>query len=415
MRPLKIALGISILGGLHVPPAYAGDEPDVLEILKKVDAATRAVKQVYYEAEFFGEGDPDLVQRVGKVRGKAWAKEAKRGLFGNLFGGATDLMRFEGEVQLPGTDSWIPFLIACDGRTVYRIDPKAKTMMYAQLPEGQELLRRGLPLYIREFLYPTPFDDEINAVSTRYEGEKSIGGVACHVIYVVYRKMPTMSPDAPNPQARWYFGKKDFLPRRVDRIQMVGDKIIGATVQTIAELDTDPSVTTEDFRLQAPDGYEEREFEPEEAAEKKQALLRVGDAAPDWELKTEDGKTVRLRDLHGNVVVLGFWATYSGPSKLAMPGLQKLHEKFKGRAVRVYAVSCWERGGDPAKYLREKNLTLPLLVQADRTADAYQLENIPTLFVINTDGTIGYASLGWVPGKEQDIANLIEKLLAKRP
>ena len=61
--------------------------------------------------------------------------------------------------------------------------------------------------------------------------------------------------------------------------------------------------------------------------------------APDAKFLTMDGKTVSLSDYKGKVVLLDFWATWCGPCRMAMPGLQKMHESMKSKGLVVLGVS----------------------------------------------------------------------------
>lgn len=381
-----------------VHTALADEKPDVRAILKKADENTKALSAVSYDAEFYGEGDESLVNRAGHVRGHVIAKKGKKSLMGSIFGGTSDIVRYEGEVRLPGTEDWTPFTITCDGRIVYRIDPASKTFVRGPLPDAGQLLRRGRPLLMVEFVHATPFSDEINGKKATYEGEKDVGGVTCHVIYVHYQ--------INDLEARWYFGKEDLLPRRVDRIVQGEEK--GATVQVVTNLNTQPEIQDGTFRLTAPDGFEQKDFSSsdEELAEQ---LLPVGAAAPDFTLRTTGGGTVTLSELRGNVVVLDFWATWCGPCRLAMPGVQELHEKFADKPVKVFGVSTWERPNtDPSKFMDEKKFSYALLYDGDKVAEAYKLEGLPTFYVIDPQGKVIYASTGFQREKVKEIERIIE-------
>lgn len=230
-------------------PAIASDQVDVAALLLKVDAAARAVTAVSYDAEFFGEGD--YADDVPRITGTVHARHQRKSLLGRLTGQSDKphLMRFDGLFTPPGSDDASPFKIATDGKKVYRINECDKTFVKGNLPGAASLLgRRGLhPLYMREFLHPTPFSDEINAKVTRHEGYQTIGGVACHVVYMAYRN---------NSKSRWYFGKEDYLPRRVDRIIIKRNNRHGWTTLVVKNLDTSPALEIDDFHLDCPEGHE---------------------------------------------------------------------------------------------------------------------------------------------------------------
>jgi peroxiredoxin len=53
--------------------------------------------------------------------------------------------------------------------------------------------------------------------------------------------------------------------------------------------------------------------------------------APDFNLKTLDGKEIALSQFKGKVILLDFWATWCGPCVGELPHLQDLHRALKGR------------------------------------------------------------------------------------
>jgi peroxiredoxin len=427
-RPYLLALFVGLVGlpalvARAEPPdavvSAAGDELDAREILRQADAATKAVKAVSYEGEFYGVGI--LKARMSHIKGTLKVKPGKRSLLGALTGSGsrTQLIRFEGTVIEPGSSEELSLKAATDGKQVYLIDDKEKAFIQGDASDAGELLSAANALYMREYLFPTPFSDELAGKEVRYEGTQEVGGVECDVVYVVYKD---------KSESRWFFGRKDHLPRRVDRIvnRIVAYKkgVPGpagadsepaagenAYVITIRSLDTSPTFAADEFRLKRPKDYEVKKYEASKSDDAP-PLLKAGSEAPDWELPTPDGKTVSLKSLRGNVVVMDFWATWCGPCKIAMPGVQKLHEQFKDKPVKVFGISTWERGdpvADPVEYMKGKKYTYGLLVRGDKIAEAYKVNNIPTYYVIGPDGKILHASTGFEENKEAQIAEIIEK------
>ncbi len=65
--------------------------------------------------------------------------------------------------------------------------------------------------------------------------------------------------------------------------------------------------------------------------------IAVGQEAPDFTLKSMDGKTVKLSDYKGKKVYLKFWASWCGPCKKSMPELIELAGK-KDRDFEILSV-----------------------------------------------------------------------------
>src|SRR5690606_11447212 len=68
----------------------------------------------------------------------------------------------------------------------------------------------------------------------------------------------------------------------------------------------------------------------------------VGKDAPAFELSLLDDSTFRLAEHRGRVVVLDFWATWSGPCIKAMPEVMEVVAAFPPGAVTFLAVNQGE-------------------------------------------------------------------------
>src|SRR3981081_1367828 len=75
--------------------------------------------------------------------------------------------------------------------------------------------------------------------------------------------------------------------------------------------------------------------------------------APDFELKSLDGRAVRLSDFHGKVVVLNFWATWCAPCMALVPQERSLVDRLKGRPFALVGVNG-DADKDAAKRVIEK-------------------------------------------------------------
>ncbi len=120
--------------------------------------------------------------------------------------------------------------------------------------------------------------------------------------------------------------------------------------------------------------------------------------APAWELKDLDGKTVKMADYKGKVVILDFWATWCPPCKKEIPGFINLQKKYGDKGLVVVGVSLDEGGPAVVKPFAQKmGINYPLVMGDQKTAAAFGgIEAIPTTFVIDRDGNVvtghqGYA------------------------
>ena len=91
-----------------------------------------------------------------------------------------------------------------------------------------------------------------------------------------------------------------------------------------------------------------------------EGVATVGEAAPDFALKTLDGKTVRLSDYAGKPVVVNFWASYCHPCRQEFPMFRQALEQHHNDFV-LLGVDYRDITSDARKFAKDKRATWPIL------------------------------------------------------
>jgi len=152
------------------------------------------------------------------------------------------------------------------------------------------------------------------------------------------------------------------------------------------------------------------------ACKKKEAGVEaepssIGDIAPDFTPKDVNGNTVRLSDYKGKVVLIEFWATWCGPCRELTPVLNKIYEKYKDKGFVVLALTPEENTNTVKSYIKENNVTYPVLITDIKTTRRYGVISIPASFLISRDGRVAEKHLGVTRDIVQEFSSGIEKLL----
>lgn len=143
-----------------------------------------------------------------------------------------------------------------------------------------------------------------------------------------------------------------------------------------------------------------------------EALIE-GQAAPDFTLATVAGDSLSLASLQGQVVLVDFWATWCGPCVVEMPVLQQLYDDFEGRGVEIVAVSTDVTPAKVPRFVDRHGLTFPVLLGGLSVQALYRVTALPTLYVVDQQGTIRHVHVGYTPGNEVKLIEEVEALLAE--
>jgi peroxiredoxin len=115
-----------------------------------------------------------------------------------------------------------------------------------------------------------------------------------------------------------------------------------------------------------------------------------GKTAPDFALTDLSGKTVRLADFKGEIVLLDFWATWCGPCRREIPDLIQLQKQYADKGFTILGISLDEEGAAVVKpFAREFGINYPLVIASPQVTAAYGgIQAVPTAFPVDRDGRI---------------------------
>jgi peroxiredoxin len=134
--------------------------------------------------------------------------------------------------------------------------------------------------------------------------------------------------------------------------------------------------------------------------------------APDFTLRSADGRNVRLEELRGQVVLVNFWATWCGPCRQEMPHLNKLYEKYKSSGFVLLGVNVDDDTTQAAGVASKLGVTFPVLPDSDkRVSRQYDLNAMPSTVLIDRDGRVRYLHRGYQNGYENTYDRQIRELL----
>ena len=138
----------------------------------------------------------------------------------------------------------------------------------------------------------------------------------------------------------------------------------------------------------------------------------VGKSAPDFTLKSLDGKNLKLSEMTGNVILINFWASWCGPCREEMPLLNALHNKYEPLGFTVLGVNVEEDLKGAKGFLKNFPVDFPVLLDnTNKVSKQFEVVAMPTTVVVDRDGNMRYLHQGYKSGDEAKYRQMVKTLI----
>jgi peroxiredoxin len=139
---------------------------------------------------------------------------------------------------------------------------------------------------------------------------------------------------------------------------------------------------------------------------KTMTTIIAGQTAPTFSVKSIDGTKYSLSELltRGPVFV-SFFKVSCPVCQFTFPFLERLHKRYGGKDVTFLGISQ-DNAGATKEFADEYGVTFPIALDAEGypASNAYGLTNVPTSFLIESDGAVKIASMGFNKKDLEDVA-----------
>lgn len=230
-----------------------------------------------------------------------------------------------------------------------------------------------------------------------------IGGKAQHI----YSSRPLIAD--PTSEYEIWFSKQNSLPCRIKRIQDhdINDHICH---NLILNAENPAGFDLNDY---LPQGYIIRPYKVRERSA-VDANNMLNHPAPIWSLTDLEGKTISLKDLHSQVILLEFSATACGPCQAAIPFLKQLRQEYSDEELQIISFESWGASDSTIKfYTEKKELTYPYIRATEDMLNSYKTGgSAPWFFLLDSSHFVRKIFFGYGEGTtDQEIRDVIKQLM----
>ena len=146
---------------------------------------------------------------------------------------------------------------------------------------------------------------------------------------------------------------------------------------------------------------------------KLKSTLGPGRTAPEIEMKDPDGKTRKLSDLRGKVVMIDFWASWCSPCRAENPNVVRLYKKYHDKGFEIYSVSLDRTRDAWVNAIHQDGLEWPNHVSDLRGwtssgGASYGIRSVPSTVLVDREGKIIARNL-----RGHELANKLKEIFGE--
>lgn len=139
---------------------------------------------------------------------------------------------------------------------------------------------------------------------------------------------------------------------------------------------------------------------------------QVGELPPDWLGLDRDGRSIRVSQYRGKVVLVVFWAGWCEQCRRELPQLSALQAGIGRERLEIVAINYAEPQRDYDAFLRlNPTLDLTYIRDPGTVARYYRVRAVPNAFLIDTRGRIAHVQRGYTPEKVERLVRELHALL----
>ncbi len=138
--------------------------------------------------------------------------------------------------------------------------------------------------------------------------------------------------------------------------------------------------------------------------------------APDFSLKSFDGREITLSQLKGKVVLLDFWATWCGPCKESIPHMIQLYKNYRESGFELVGMNI-EKGDSETvrRFIASMEIPYPVVMAPENVVNSYRVSGIPAAFLIDKEGKIRERMLGFSSTIARQMDAKVKDLTSEKP
>lgn len=142
------------------------------------------------------------------------------------------------------------------------------------------------------------------------------------------------------------------------------------------------------------------------ASHRQLKLPRAGSLAPAFRLSRLEGGEITLAEIAAGPAVLAFFKVSCPVCQMTLPFLERIHT---AGVLKIYGISQND-AADTREFMRDFGLSFPMLLDSEDddfpASNAYGISSVPTMFLVERDGTLSRVIEGWQKAEIERLGTL---------